>query len=464
MAALRWRGSLALGAGLAVCWLTLGSRMPPGTTWAQVPSTKQATLTPSVPVVGTASCSGRACHGGLEPLAGSGVLQDEHTTWLLHDKHADAYRVLFKKRSQTIAKNLGGKKPAHEDVLCLACHTNPLTATAGTSSAVLQERFCGVGCESCHGPAQQWLREHTTPAWKAQPWEAKRASGMIPVADLPSRIQACAGCHVGAAPEGSTTPLRDVNHDLIGAGHPRLDFEFGAFQANMPPHWTPKEADKMPGHSAQAWALGQLSAAQAALKLLAYRASTKEQPWPEFAEYDCFACHHSLVERSDRQQRGYGQRRPGSIPWGTWYFSIPHALATPAAEGDAQLRTTLDELAKLMQQPYPERQQAAEKARQGAAQFDRWLQKVTKRGPDPAKLFKVLVGEPKLAETSWDSATQLYLGLFALAPAQGKPALLKVLPDLGQKQAFPPPYDSPGDRRSLNFREDLRKALEQMRP
>ena len=29
-------------------------------------------------------------------------------------------------------------------------------------------------------------------------------------------------------------PLRDVDHDMLAAGHPRLEFEFAAFMANIP--------------------------------------------------------------------------------------------------------------------------------------------------------------------------------------------------------------------------------------
>jgi hypothetical protein len=127
MGALRWRGSFLVTVGFALLWLALGARVPLGHSWAQSSADPALTLTPALPLVGTYGCSARACHGGLEPLRGSSVLQNEHTTWILHDKHADAYRVLFNERSQTIARNLGGK-PAHEDVRCLACHTHPLTA------------------------------------------------------------------------------------------------------------------------------------------------------------------------------------------------------------------------------------------------------------------------------------------------------------------------------------------------
>lgn len=464
MGALSWRGSFLVAVVFALGWLTFGSRLPRGISWAQTLADTPPTLTPALAVVGTYGCSARTCHGGLEPLRGSGVLQNEYTTWILHDKHADAYRVLFNERSRTIARNLGGKAPAHEDIRCLACHTHPLTATVvERTPAVLEERLSGVGCESCHGEAKNWFKPHTRPDWKQLPPDQKRAQGMVPVADLATRVQTCAGCHVGAAPDKEGRPLRDVNHDLIAAGHPRLSFEFGAFQANMPAHWIEKEEAKKPAYASKAWAIGQLASAEAALKLLNYRAHTREQPWPEFAEYDCFACHHSLYEPSNRQQRGYGDRRPGSFPWGTWYFTLPHALATPAADGDAQVRAGLDDLAKLMRQPYPDRQQVADRASRGAAQLESWLQKVDRTGFDGAKLLKFLASDPKLAEASWDSAAQLYLGLFALEPRSTDAERLTVLRDLSQKQAFPALKDSPSDPRSQDFRAALRKWLEQNR-
>ena len=50
------------------------------------------------------------------------------------------------------------------------------------------------------------------------------------------QAQVCVGCHVGA-PAKDGVPARDLNHDLMAAGHPRLIFELSSYQANMPPHW-----------------------------------------------------------------------------------------------------------------------------------------------------------------------------------------------------------------------------------
>ena len=72
--------------------------------------------------------------------------------------------------------------------------------------------------------------------------------------------------------------------------------------------------------------------------------------------------------------------------------------------------------------------------------------------------------EPKLAEASWDSAAQLYLGLFALEQSGGNAAVSTALRDLSQQQAFPPAHDSPSDPRSQKFQAALRKVLEQIRP
>src|SRR5262249_48335933 len=150
--------------------------------------------------------------------------------------------------------------------------------------------------------------------------------------------------------EGSV-PVRDVNHDLIAAGHPRLNFEFAAFQANMPKHWEPTADEKKPEYEFKSWAVGQAASAKAALDLLAYRAGHESQPWPEFTEYGCFACHHDLGASKDKDKgyvdwrqtpEHYKGRRPGALPWGTWYFALlPAALES---QGDAAVGKNIDEL------------------------------------------------------------------------------------------------------------------------
>jgi len=111
--------------------------------------------------MGVVNCANSLCHGSVKPIKDSNVLQTEYVTWSRVDKHARAYTVLFDQRSLTIEKNfkgLSGGKDRHpeEDALCLNCHVSPRFGTTPR-----HERFSlidGVGCEACHGAAENWLR------------------------------------------------------------------------------------------------------------------------------------------------------------------------------------------------------------------------------------------------------------------------------------------------------------------
>src|SRR5262249_35632430 len=151
----------------------------------------------------------------------------EYGTWLACDPHARAYEVLLDYRSKEIVKNYYNLPAAHlarpqKLTLCLKCHVAPEV----NARPCVPELFHadGVSCESCHGPAGKWLGLHYQAAWKALDRAEKEALGFRTTKDVVVRARLCAGCHVGA-------PGMDVNHDLIAAGHPRLNFEFAAYQA-----------------------------------------------------------------------------------------------------------------------------------------------------------------------------------------------------------------------------------------
>src|SRR5262245_18138428 len=259
--------------------------------------------------VGAGRCSATACHGSAEPVAGSRILRNEHTVWAGRDPHARAYQLLHSAWSRTIAGNLGkigAVVPAHRDRRCLACDATPGPSTDPALAAVVRED--GVGCESCHGPAGSWLALHTTYDWDGlPPLEQEQRFGMVRTADLARRAEACAGCHVGETG-------REVDHDLIAAGHPRLAFEFAAYVANLPAHWIEKEQNAAADFPARAWAVGQAVTAKATVELLHERArgaaGARGRPWPEFAEYDCASCHHEL--------RSESRARAGVPSWGGW--------------------------------------------------------------------------------------------------------------------------------------------------
>jgi len=372
-------------------------------------------------LAGTASCSGRACHGGLEPAAGRErtLSLDEYTKWLGADKHAQAYQDLFGERSLRIAKNLGITH-AHLADRCLACHVNPLAAEPMASDLTRAERTFGVGCESCHGSAEKWRDPHTAKGWNPQ---KSHEYGMIDVADPLALAPRCTGCHVGA-PRGTEAPVdRDVNHDLIAAGHPRLSFELTAYLANLPPHWN---TSKRKATEVQTWALGQVLCGQAALRLLAFRAQqAKTAPWPEFAEYDCFACHHDLGQPSWRQ-KGYGKRPPGALPWSDWYVGMPRLLAGNGSVVAKQL----EELRKEMEMPLPNAEAVAKRAFGLAGPLDKLRDRVMMKF-DPKDLRDLLwpfsKEQPETARMNWDTGEQVYLALWVMSQKPGDPKFLQAL-------------------------------------
>jgi hypothetical protein len=428
-------------------------------------------------LVGSAvGCSARACHGGIEPVD-QPVQQNEYTRWLIgNDKHTEAYSVLFGERSARIVRNLNGDRPApdaHEDQRCLVCHTNPLVAGtpsahlllpsphADVASLVRQERSFGVGCEACHGAAERWLGPHTKKGWKQASPEMKQGEGMTALSDSAQLAKVCVGCHVGAPPrEGSGLPAQDVNHDLIAAGHPRLNFEFSAFFANLPPHWNTKAPKGR--NEARDWAVGQLVSAKAALELLDYRADpTHGRPWPELAEYDCFACHHNLSLPSGRQQRGYGTRLPGSLPWGTWYMPLVRAGALSNLASTAQV-SSLANLAEEMDR----QSRDPKKVRVTIQQLQQALAVVKKANYDRAVVQKLLEAVASkgqdLAASGWDGAAQVYLALAALEqasrgekPGATKEKLVQAIRSLADDLAFPADQDPAGKERAYDSPRDF---------
>jgi hypothetical protein len=355
-------------------------------------------------------------------------------------------------RNFTKLRDLTEARP-EESALCLHCHVQGQVAKASRGP-----RFSlkdGVGCESCHGPAQAWLGPHQT--WKdLSPNDKKRAydqHGMTWLKDLDQRAQVCANCHIGSA-------NAEVNHDLVAAGHPPLRFEYAAYLARMPRHG-PAEADRQrhADFEARAWAIGQLLSARTSLELLATRAQSSEKPWPEFAEYDCFSCHHDLGRANRRQQLGLGGRVPGTAPWGNWYSSmLPHVFALHSTEDSSAIRSALNALKQEMQKPGPERALVSKQAQRAAELINHWLARLSQgKYDDPALLRQLLTSmqtEDKQAAHYWDAEGQRYLAMAALyqalrdrEPKHPEPAFRAYIEQLGIQLQFPPGYRSPREEK-----------------
>jgi hypothetical protein len=444
-----------------------GATLAIGLAWADPPAeptrpVPAATLDYKLPTArfhGHLSCSAAGCHASGDPKKPGG----EYTTWADHDPHFRAYEVLFNDRSRRMIQLLHGNRPgkpqpAHEAALCLKCHAPEAAAPTVSTGEPLVPR--GVGCESCHGPAEHWLTTHFRPEFVSLSRREKAERyGLYPTKDLAFRTTLCASCHVGDA-------NREVNHDLIAAGHPRLAFEYTGYHHSPAygRHWEEKAYG--PDFDARAWEIGQTAAARAAADLLAVRAKRAEAPWPELAEYSCFACHKDL---SNAPWKPFvtSSTAPGALPWGSWYFSTAD-LAT----GDVTLRADIDRLAGLMERAGPNRSKIATEAVALARKCDTRLRELqaaadadSKARPYSADRLRGLFGATarhavtadgqRFQAADWDGVTQHYLGAAALyyswaaVDAAGRdPRPREPLMAIGHGLKFPRPaggasYDSP---------------------
>jgi hypothetical protein len=285
---------------------------------------------------GPGGCAASSCHGSVQPRPDKRIYQNEYSIWIGQDKHARAFGVLRNATSVRIGRilNIG---PPDQAPKCLVCHSLyvPLEQRAQTF-----ELDDGVSCENCHGPASGWLGPHTTTGW---PYQKSLDLGMYDTRNLAKRAERCLTCHLG-------TSEKYVDHEMIAAGHPDLTFELGVFTAAMPPHWKMPEMND-PWRQVQAWGVGQAVQLRESLNRLARRASGPV--WPEYAELDCFACHHKLTAPEDswRQERGYPARRPGNPPWNESRVVVFRDVVEEINPGAvAQLNGEVTKLAGLMNQ------------------------------------------------------------------------------------------------------------------
>jgi cytochrome c554/c'-like protein len=302
--------------------------------------------------IGPGSCAATSCHGSVKPVAGSRILQNEYSTWIIQDKHSRAYQALTGNIGERMARILKLGSKAEDAPKCLACHS---LYTAPEQRGRAFEISEGVSCENCHGPASAWLGPHTTRSW---PHEKSVALGMQDTRNVIRRTEKCLECHLG-------TKNKFVDHEMIAAGHPDLYFDLDSFSAVMPRHWkVPLESE--PGKPAEdaawvgvrEWSTGQAVQLRAALERLTWRAKNerfdKKDIWPEYSELSCFACHHALGPAKDswRQEHGYVGRRPGDPAWNASRYAVFRLLAKQidsanAQELDRQLLLVSDEMSKL---------------------------------------------------------------------------------------------------------------------
>lgn len=386
-----------------VAWQALSS--PP------IPTKAEAKRIPGQ-TVGIPSCSARSCHGGDEPLPDRLIGRHEYSAWNYADPHTRSLQVLHNNLSKRICKQLH-LKPAYEEPRCLACHAE----TVGGDGPV---HLSAVGCESCHGPAWLWLEPHTKKDWREK--YADAAKTLLNINDLTAVARSCVGCHIGSPPVDGIG-LRDMNHDMIAAGHPRLNFEFAGYLAQLPSHWNDTARPRDAQFYAKAWTVGQAVGAEASLNLLEYRATNGV--WPELAEYACYACHHDLAGPSPANWR---KDSKGTMPWGSWYFA---ALPAVAPESREPMRRFAEFLSQRPAGP-----KVAEEIKVIRPLVDGVVKGIGQPVNSAELRSRVGRGLVDPAQRDWDGAAQLYLAMSALSPDANSAKLAEFWKELRDPRTF----------------------------
>ncbi|MBS0556108.1 MAG: hypothetical protein JSR27_01690 [Proteobacteria bacterium] len=244
--------------------------------------------------MGVATCSSSVCHGSSQPFRDSNIAQNEFAIWQQFDPHAKAYQVLEQPRSQAIARKLG-LGDATKAKVCLDCHADNVPVTDRGERFQVAD---GVGCEACHGGAEQWLNSH---ADRKVTYADDLAKGMYPTADPVKRAQLCLSCHMGEKE-------RMITHRIMGAGHPRLAFELDTFTWLHPHYKIDADWIKRKGewNGVRDWAVGQGVAAENLLDLLLDPKTGWQGIFPELVLFNCQACHKLMKDNNWGPRQGTG--------------------------------------------------------------------------------------------------------------------------------------------------------------
>ncbi len=188
--------------------------------------------------VGRGSCSAATCHGGVTDS--NAVWHSSSTVWEALDPHAHAGLRLQDELARRIVLALDPAaevdRQRFEETLrkrCVSCHA-PEFDRHQTEVDLSRQLRRGVGCEACHGAAGKWLTAHTARDFNPSS-QAAQSLGMKDTQTLSSRVEICASCHIGSREANELA--RDVNHDIIAAGHPRMLFDPLVMERKLPVHW-----------------------------------------------------------------------------------------------------------------------------------------------------------------------------------------------------------------------------------
>jgi hypothetical protein len=433
---------------------------------------------------GPGSCASPSCHGGVREISPEVsrqqnlyyVQQNEYSIWVVKDKHARAFSVLSNDVAKRISRLMDLKQPDQEP-RCLGCHSlNPPEAERARTFGDLTD---GVSCESCHGPASNWLGKHTEKDFKH---EQSVAVGMKDLRDTAKRTENCLRCHIG-------TKDYSVDHELIAAGHPDLVFELTSYTAAMPKHW--QEAGEKPNATPDPWyevrALASSEATQLQEQLRRVSRNANGNFWPEYADLDCFACHHSLTtaENSWQQKRGYPPlpngapavgglpamgtgRHPGNPPWNlSRYAVLRQVISEEDPASSRELEGNIDRLYGMISSLNPDKGQVMALANSTAEIAERLAPKLNAATYDQARtlrLMKAIINNAdyitRLGERPAEQSAMALQVLYTAYAGPGKTGDVRVT---GAIAGLFKSVDNPSAYDAFRF-ADMMKALGGMLP
>lgn len=217
-------------------------------------------LLPKFTYMGNASCGGNGCHSEDKPKLQSGKnIGDESNIWAASDPHHEAFKTLSSEASTQIADKLHIPDATISN-RCQVCHAMDVPTPQRGEQFTIED---AVGCESCHGPSQKWLKPHAEEGWTPKKRQEIGAKGLLEqwgladTSNLEIRAHTCVACHL------------QIDKDMIDAGHPPLEFEMYAYNYYISKkegkefkiHWDEPTGQLI---DARLWAIGQAAALDAA--------------------------------------------------------------------------------------------------------------------------------------------------------------------------------------------------------
>jgi hypothetical protein len=150
--------------------------------------------------------------------------------------------------------------------------------------------------------------------------------------------------------------------------------------------------------------------------------------WPEYAELDCFACHHSLTAPKDswRQERGYTGRRAGNPPWNPSRYAVFQLVLNEVDRAGAQqMDTEVKRVMELVSDITADKAQIARAAGAAADVADGLAKRLVSAQIDKAmaiRLMKSIAADSeRIAWQGERTAEQAAMAIDSLYIANGSP-------------------------------------------